>query len=105
MKKSLVFTAIALLTATTVFAGTLTIVSSFVSQKTWRKGLEYAGGYLYATSNYSDNTIHVYSTTGSLVRTIRTPPSSMGVEVSHADRLHLGKYLFAVQGLSVDDGR
>lgn len=84
MKKGLVFTAIALLTATTVFAGTLTVVSSFMSRKTWRKGLEYAGGYLYTTSNFSDNSIFVYTTTGSLVRTIPSPASSMGVEVSHA---------------------
>lgn len=84
MKTKMFFTIVAVLAASTVLAGTLSVVSSFVSQKTWRKGLEYAGGYLYTTSNYSDNTIHVYTTTGSLVRTIPTPTSAMGVEVSHA---------------------
>jgi len=84
MYKKVLFTAFALLAAGSVFAGTFQVVSSFASQKTWRKGLEYAGGYLYTTSNYSDNTIHVYTTTGSLVRTIPTPASSMGVEVTHA---------------------
>jgi hypothetical protein len=84
MNKRLIFTVVALLAATSVFAGTLQVVSSFVSQKQWRKGLEYADGYLYTTSNYSDNNIHVYTTTGSLVRSIRTVSSSMGVEVSKA---------------------
>ncbi len=72
-----------------MFAGTLNVVSSFLSRKYWRKGLEYAGGYLYTTSNYTDNTIHVYSTAGSLVRTIRTLASSMGVEVSNAPKGHI----------------
>jgi hypothetical protein len=84
MTKKVFFVVVAVLAATSVFAGTLSVVSSFVSQKTWRKGLEYAGGYLYTTSNYSDNTIHVYTTTGSLVRTIPTPAGAMGVEVTHA---------------------
>lgn len=84
MDKKFLFAAVALLAATSAFAGTLTIVSSFSSQKNRRKGLEYAGGYLYATSNYSDNTIHVYTTTGILVRTIPTPPGAVGLEVSHA---------------------
>jgi glycosidase len=84
MKRSLLFTIVVLLAATSVFAGTLTVVSSFTSAKNWRKGLEYAGGYLYTTSNYSDNSILVYTTTGSLVRSIPTPASAMGVEVSNA---------------------
>jgi hypothetical protein len=84
MNRKFLFTAVALLVAATAFAGTLAIVSSFSSQKNWRKGLEYAGAYVYATSNYSDYNIHVYTTTGSLVRTIPTPPSAVGLEVSHA---------------------
>jgi len=86
MNKKFLFALVALLVASSVFAGTLNVVSSFLSQKYWRKGLEYAGGYLYTTSNYSDNTIHVYTTAGSLVRSIRTVSNSMGVEVSNAPK-------------------
>ncbi len=77
MNKKVLFTAVALLAATSVFAGTLNIVSSFVSQKTWRKGLDYEAGYIYSTSNYTDNNIHKYTTLGSLVGSIPSPSSSM----------------------------
>jgi sugar lactone lactonase YvrE len=89
MKGKVILTTVTLLVATSVFAGTLNIVGSFQSQKYWRKGLEYANGYLYATSNYNDNTIHVYTTNGILVRTIPTPPGAVGLEVSHAPSGHL----------------
>jgi hypothetical protein len=84
MDKKFLFTAVALLVAAATFAGTLDIVSSFSSQKRRRKGIEYAGGYVYATSEYSTNNIHVYTTNGILVRTIPTPPGAVGLEVSHA---------------------
>ena len=77
MNKKVLLTAVALLAATSVFAGTLNVVSSFASQKTWRKGLDYNGGYIYSTSNYSDNNIHIYTTIGSLVGSIPSPAGSM----------------------------
>jgi hypothetical protein len=80
MKAKVFLTAVAVLAATSVLAGTLNVVSSFMSQKTWRKGLDYEAGYIYTTSNYSDNNIHKYTTAGSLVGSIPSPASSMDLK-------------------------
>jgi hypothetical protein len=80
MKAKMFFTAVAVLTASSVLAGTLNVVSSFPSQKTWRKGLDYNASYIYSTSNYTDNNIHRYTTVGSLVGSIPSPSSSMDLK-------------------------
>ena len=84
MRTKLFFTVVAVLTASSVLAGTLTVVSSFVSRKQWRKGIEVHGGYVYEASNYSDNNIMYYTTSGSYVGSIPAPSGGMGIEVSHA---------------------
>ena len=84
MRAKLFFTVVAVLTASSVLAGTLTVVSSFVSRKQWRKGIEVYGGYVYEASNYSDNNIMYYTTSGSYVGSIPAPSGGMGIEISHA---------------------